>query len=212
MDHLACFVAGMLMMGARELPPEEVDPHWEPTAAALAETCYEMYRRTATGLSPEYVIFRPDRASPDDMAIPHDAPHNLLRPEAAEALYYMHYYTGDPKYRRWAGEILEAIEEHANTTYGYSAVDDVTKEHPKQMDVMETFFLAETMKYLYLTFVPNPRKVIDLNEFVFNTEAHPLRIYRKGAPTLPATSLGVKASEQLKKLNEMRRVDKRKKQ
>ena len=39
---------------------------------------------------------------------------------------------------------------------------------------MQTFFLAETLKYLYLLF--SPSTVIPLNEWVFNTEAHPLRI------------------------------------
>lgn len=39
---------------------------------------------------------------------------------------------------------------------------------------MQSFFLAETLKYLYLLF--SPPSVISLDEWVFNTEAHPLRI------------------------------------
>ena len=40
---------------------------------------------------------------------------------------------------------------------------------------MESFFPAETLKYLYLLFDKNT--VIDiLNTHVFNTEAHPLRL------------------------------------
>ena len=38
---------------------------------------------------------------------------------------------------------------------------------------MESFFLAETLKYLYLLYAP--RTTIDLNKRVFNTEAHPLK-------------------------------------
>lgn len=41
-------------------------------------------------------------------------------------------------------------------------------------DKMQTFFLAETLKYLYLLF--SPSTVIPLDEWVFNTEAHPVRI------------------------------------
>lgn len=41
-------------------------------------------------------------------------------------------------------------------------------------DMMQSFFLAETLKYLYLLF--SPSSVIPLDEWVFNTEAHPLRI------------------------------------
>lgn len=40
--------------------------------------------------------------------------------------------------------------------------------------MMQSFFLAETLKYLYLLF--SPPTVIPLDEWVFNTEAHPLRI------------------------------------
>jgi mannosyl-oligosaccharide alpha-1,2-mannosidase len=172
MDHLACFVAGMLMMGARELPVEEVDPRWEPTATALTETCHEMYRRTPTGLSPEYVIFHPERSAGQDMQIPHDAPHNLLRPEAAEAMYYMHYYTGDPKYREWAGEMIDAFDRYSKAPWGYAAVRDVRAKPPIKRDDMESFWGAETLKYLYL--IQAPRNKLSLEEFVFNTEAHPM--------------------------------------
>lgn len=40
--------------------------------------------------------------------------------------------------------------------------------------MMQSFFLAETLKYLYLLF--SPPSVIPLDEWVFNTEAHPIRI------------------------------------
>ena len=43
MDHLACFVTGMLILGITELKPEEVDPRWYPAAEGIAETCYKMY-------------------------------------------------------------------------------------------------------------------------------------------------------------------------
>jgi hypothetical protein len=44
MDHLACFVGGMLVLGAHELPAAEVNPKWVPFAEKLTETCYKMYR------------------------------------------------------------------------------------------------------------------------------------------------------------------------
>jgi mannosyl-oligosaccharide alpha-1,2-mannosidase len=171
MDHLACFVAGMLMMGAHELPPDEVDPRWETTAAGLTETCHEMYKRSPTGLSPEYVVFHPERSDSSDMTIPNDAPHNLLRPEAAEAMYYMHYYTGDPKYREWAHEMIAAFNRHSKARFGYAAVRDVRRSPVMQRDDMESFWAAETLKYLYLIMMPHNK--LSMEEFVFNTEAHP---------------------------------------
>lgn len=41
-------------------------------------------------------------------------------------------------------------------------------------NLMQSFFLAETLKYMYLLF--SPPSVIPLDEWVFNTEAHPLKI------------------------------------
>jgi len=42
-------------------------------------------------------------------------------------------------------------------------------------DKMETFFFAETLKYLYLIF--SEAELIPLDQYVFNTEAHPLKIW-----------------------------------
>lgn len=43
-----------------------------------------------------------------------------------------------------------------------------------QDNMMQSFFLAETLKYLYLLY--SPPSVIPLGEWVFNTEAHPIKI------------------------------------
>jgi len=174
MDHLACFVAGMLMLGSRTLPKEEVNPRWEEIAAGITETCYQMYKRTPTGLSPEYVVFNM-QSKDNDMSIPMDAPHNLLRPEAAEAIYYMWYFTGDPKYRKWAAQMFSAFEKHTKVRFGYSAVADVRRNPVRHRDSQESFWLAETLKYFYLIFAP--RNTLNLEEFVLNTEAQPLRMW-----------------------------------
>ena len=44
-------------------------------------------------------------------------------------------------------------------------------------DTMQSFFLAETLKYLYLLF--SDSSTVDLDEFVFNTEAHPIRVTKR---------------------------------
>jgi len=51
---------------------------------------------------------------------------------------------------------------------------DATSSSPVKDDVQQSFFLAETLKYLYLIFSPD--SVIPLDRYVFNTEAHPLPI------------------------------------
>jgi len=41
------------------------------------------------------------------------------------------------------------------------------------MTRQQSFWLSETLKYFYLIFAP--QTVISLDDFVFNTEAHPFR-------------------------------------
>ena len=65
--------------------------------------------------------------------------------------------------------------------HGYVGLRDVRKAPPKHDDTQQSFFLAETLKYLYLMFGSNDE--INLDEWVFNTEAHPLRIVPMKAPT-----------------------------
>ncbi|CAE8600977.1 unnamed protein product [Polarella glacialis] len=56
MDHLACFVGGMLIYGARQLPKEKVDPRWEETATGITETCYQMHPPPAATVGGVVVI------------------------------------------------------------------------------------------------------------------------------------------------------------
>lgn len=79
------------------------------------------------------------------------------------------------RYREWGWQIFEAFEKFTRVdTGGYSSLDDVTSIPPHKRDKMETFFLGETLKYLYLLF--GDSSVIPLDKFVFNTEAHPFPI------------------------------------
>lgn len=57
---------------------------------------------------------------------------------------------------------------------GYSGINNILSEPIPYNDNQESFFLAETLKYLYLLFAEDD--LMSLDEFVFNTEAHPFRI------------------------------------
>lgn len=65
--------------------------------------------------------------------------------------------------------------------HGYAGLRDVRKAPPKHDDTQQSFFLAETLKYLYLMYGSNDE--ISLDKWVFNTEAHPLRVVQSKAPT-----------------------------
>lgn len=225
MDHLVCFVPGMLALGAYTATGTDGEAHAVrdlTNAKALAYTCYQMYERQATGIAPEFVTFPGGR----DLEASGSAPFYILRPEAAEALYVLHQLTGNPVYREWGWKMFQAIDKYCKTEFGYGAHPDVRDPSRQPDDRMErcvggamagegsvplvlpmpsildapqqpspqppsrslsarpslpspsrplpprSFFLAETLKYLYM--LQSPDHIVSLDKYVFNTEAHPL--------------------------------------
>jgi hypothetical protein len=77
-------------------------------------------------------------------------------------------------YREWGWKIFQAIETHCKLPYGYGSYPDVTVVGKMPQNKQESFFLAETLKYLYL--LQSPDHGISLQKYVLNTEAHPLTI------------------------------------
>jgi len=137
------------------------------------ETCYRMYADSPSGLAPEIAAF----GHRSRVAADNGAKHFLLRPETSESLLIMWRVTGDWRYREWGWQIFSAIERHTRVPGGgYSPLKDVTAVPPPldRTGRMESFFTAETLKYLYLLFGDGTEYRFD--EYVFNTEAHPLRI------------------------------------
>jgi hypothetical protein len=97
-----------------------------------------------------------------------------LRPEVAESLFVMHQLTGNPVYREWSWKIFKGIDNNCKVAYGYGSYVDVTLKGSSPLDKQQSFFLAETLKYLYLT--QSPDHNVSLKTYVLNTEAHPLMI------------------------------------
>ena len=94
--------------------------------------------------------------------------HYLLRPEAVESFFVLHHITGDPIYREWGWEIFLAIERFCKLPTAYGSYKNVLDPNVKLDDRMESFFLAETLKYLFLLFDPDSDLDI-INKHVFNT-------------------------------------------
>ncbi|KAK0140623.1 Endoplasmic reticulum mannosyl-oligosaccharide 1,2-alpha-mannosidase [Merluccius polli] len=174
MDHLVCFLPGTLALGAHHGLPED---HLE-LARRLMETCYQMYAQMETGLSPEIVHFNTHQGSIRDVDVKPADRHNLLRPETVESLFYLYRFTKDPKYQEWGWEILQSFNKYTKvSTGGYTSINNVRDpNYPSPRDKMESFFLGETLKYLYLLFSDDP-ELVGLDRYVFNTEAHPLPIW-----------------------------------
>lgn len=172
-----------------------------------------MYERMATGLSAEYVEFRPGQdliAAPrvsasigaqglgsNSLAVRRRLRFTSsgLRPQshfssftssqvraARTALFissahaaWLYFAAGNPIYREWGWRMFSAIDKYCRTQYGFGAHPDVRDVHRQPDDRMESFFLAETLKYLYL--LQSPDHDISLDKYVFNTEAHPTRTF-----------------------------------
>jgi len=184
MDHLVCFFGGSFALGATDgddLTTARKSGKWDHLreedimlAKEITHTCYKTYEGTATGLSPEIVVFNNHADSKQDFYIKPLDKHNLQRPETVESLFILYRITKDPIYREWGWNIFQSFIKHTKTPDGaYTSLDDVTTIPPKQRDNMESFWLAETLKYLYLLFDDSEDELLPLNQIVFNTEAHP---------------------------------------
>ena len=98
------------------------------------------------------------------------------RPEFIESNYYLYRATRDPWYLHVAEMTLRDIKRRCWTRCGWAGIQDV--KTGELSDRMESFFLSETAKYLFLLFdESHPLNQLD-GPFVFNTEGHPLIIPR----------------------------------
>ncbi len=87
-----------------------------------------------------------------------------LRPEAIESVFIHYRLTGEKDLPEVAWRMFNAIENATRTDYGAAAITDVTAKEPEMMNSMESFWLAETLKYFYAIFSePN---VLNLDDFV----------------------------------------------
>ncbi|KAF3358958.1 hypothetical protein VdG1_02520 [Verticillium dahliae VDG1] len=108
------------------------------------------------------------------------------RPEFIESTYYLYRATGDPWYLHVGEMVLADINRLCRTKCGWSGLQNV--DTGEKADRMQSFFLGETTKYLYVLFDPeHPLNKLDA-AFVFSTEAHPLiipgqRASRRGQKT-----------------------------
>lgn len=128
-------------------------------AGRLEDSCLKMWR--LEGVEPELLDYR--RMLVKD-------PRYALRPEIIESAYYLRHYTGDQRYVEMGRTFFQSLITWCRTDAGYTTLKSVvTKE---KSDLMPSYFLAETMKYLYLLFAPDDAFAFD--EMTFNTEAHPL--------------------------------------
>lgn len=129
-------------------------------ARKLEASCFRMWN--LKGIEPETINYRKMQVT---------EPAYPLRPEIIESAYYLHHYTHNPHYLEMGRTFFDDLVKYCRTDAGYTTLKSVvTKE---KGDLMPSYFLAETLKYLYLLFAPD--SALDLNAVIFNTEAHPFK-------------------------------------
>ncbi|KAJ7616955.1 seven-hairpin glycosidase [Mycena polygramma] len=191
-SHLECFHAGNWMLGGKLVQNETIVQY----GLDLNEGCWNTYASTETGLGPErfswisadgnYTGDVPPTA--DQLAFNEE--HGfyvtlglyILRPEVLESNFYAYRVTGDTKYLDRAASAIDAFNKYLLAPDGaYAGITDVNNAtNPGLWDIMESFWFAEVLKYLYLTF--DDPEHISVDEYVFNTECQPF----KAPPALDA--------------------------
>lgn len=184
------FVWATMLRGHVTLPVfQSLESYWpgvlsligeSDTAMRIIHNYHSVWRQY--GFTPEVYNLGTGEASSSRESYP-------LRPELIESIMYLYRDTRDPILLQMGEDILRSIQHSARTPCGYATIKDV-RDHRKE-DRMESFFLAETTKYLYLLFdpdnfihnpgvhgtvieTPNGECVVDVGGYVFNTEAHPI--------------------------------------
>mmetsp|Transcript_22442 Transcript_22442/g.56300 ORF Transcript_22442/g.56300 Transcript_22442/m.56300 type:complete len:567 (-) Transcript_22442:36-1736(-) len=177
MEHLACFAGGLFALGSWASPRDPSSEAAFELGKQLTHTCRTAYASTVTGLGAERwsfsTVVNEDGAETTQISVLKG--RYLLRPELVESIFYLWRFTHDPIYRQWGWEVFRAIEKHCRVENGYVGLADVQNERSAADDFQQSFFLAETLKYLYLLFSPD--LLLSLDEWVFNTEGHPLRVF-----------------------------------
>jgi mannosidase alpha-like ER degradation enhancer 2 len=139
-------------------------------AARLQASGFRMW--TQYGVEPETYNYKTGQAEEKGYQ---------LRPEIVESAYYLWHATHDPKYLEMGRRFLDDLGTCCRADGGYTVLEDVTTK--KKGDRMPSFFLAETLKYLYLLFAPET--TLDFDHVTFNTEAHPLKRTWSGPDASP---------------------------
>lgn len=202
-EQLACFIGGSFILGSTALNKPEYLQH----GLSFCEFCANGYRHAASGIGPQIYSWNltelgwPQFANQsylypeagwfiDD----NTALGNGQAPEAIESWYYAYQVTGNQYWRdvAWAYTLAQNRTERVGS--GFSSVQNVLQaDGGGYENRMASFMLAEVLKYQYLIQAPDEKKGVwdveyapdgvgeggNVNWFVYNTEAHPIRVQTK---------------------------------
>ncbi|KAG1753648.1 glycoside hydrolase family 47 protein [Suillus paluster] len=182
-SHLACFYGGNWILGGKLTNNDTL----VNLGLQLTDACWNTYASTATGIGPEVFAYKSSdgnytgNSAPNQDQLDFYDKHGFyitsadyyLRPEVLESNFYAWRVTGDTKYLDNAASATSNFKKYLSTTVAYTGIWDVNNVDSTKIDDMESFWFAEVLKYLYLTF--DDPDHISLDDWVFNTECHPFK-------------------------------------
>ena len=182
-QHLACFDGGNFILGGQVLGKQS----YIDFGLDLVNGCHETYVQTATRIGPETFGWDPASVPADQAAFFNRTGFYIrdggyqLRPEVIESYYYAYRATGDVKYQEWAWDAFQAIVAVTRVGSGFSSISNVNAANGgTHTNFQESFWFAEVLKYSYLIQAPEAEWQISKegkNAWVFNTEAHPFKVF-----------------------------------
>ncbi|KAK8799045.1 hypothetical protein WA171_005796 [Blastocystis sp. BT1] len=172
MQQYSCSLASLYAILSHLSPSAKNSDANMRRARSLGYTCYQMFKRTASGLAAEETTFSETR----DFVTMDGGREFKLRPEVLEAFYFLHETTKDPIYVEWAWDIFKTIDAKCRTDSGFAHYPDVERKTVnKLVDKVHSYFTAGTMKYFYLLI--NPESLVNLDKTILTTGAHLLPIF-----------------------------------
>ncbi|KAF2210194.1 glycoside hydrolase family 47 protein [Cercospora zeae-maydis SCOH1-5] len=181
-QHLACFDGGNFILGGLVLNEQK----YVDFGLELVESCEDTYSQTLTGIGPEVFSWNTTTLPANQTEFYERAgfwivaSSYVLRPEVIESFYYAYRVTGDRRYQDYAWNAFLAINETCRVGSGFSSISDVNAPGGGSFDdFQESFWFAEVLKYSYLIHAPDAEYQVNhegKNEYVFNTEAHPVKV------------------------------------
>ncbi|KAI0035798.1 glycoside hydrolase family 47 protein [Vararia minispora EC-137] len=212
-SHLACFYGGNWILGGKLANNDTIFN----IGLQLTDACWNTYASDATGIGPEAFAFVSKDGNftggspPTQEQLGFYNQHGFYitnsgyfeRPEVLESNFYAWRATGDTKYFDRAASAVTSFNRFLKTNSGFASIGDVNSVQNTRIDDMESFWFAEVLKCRpnpvrtnvepicsYLTF--DDPSHISLDEWVFNTEAHPF----PAPPAKPVYGSGVQTESE----------------
>ncbi|TWP53498.1 glycoside hydrolase family 47 protein [Lentzea tibetensis] len=98
---------------------------------------------------------------------------NQLRPEYADAAFFLWMHTNDELYRNRAYTHYQQMKRTSKTRFGYTILSDVTTTPKRQGDFCPGYWWSEQLKYYWLIFGDSPR--FDYRDNYLSTEGNVFR-------------------------------------